>query len=393
MIRVKHFVVEMWQPFLIYGALGGLILGLLAFRIGSLPQGLSSDEVAALSGSQSLKAIIDNPLFLPHKILLFGVNALGIHNLAVYRGISVFWGALTLILFYGVLRHWFTRRIAALGTFLCASSTWFLTISRLATPYVLWFGLVALLAIGGWLRFSRARVLPVLGAIALGSILLYVPGMVWFVAAAVIWQRRTIKQALLDSTPSLAALSVLLFLLLIAPLLYALVRAPALGRELLGIPSAVPNWHHILQNLGGAASALFCRAPLIPSYWLGRLPLLDIFTSTMFVLGLYSFYYQRQLDRVKTLLGAALVAGVLIALGNVLALTLLVPLVYMIVASGINLMLQQWLTVFPRNPLARIAGVSVLVIAISAAVGYQTGRYFVAWQHAPQTKNTYSHTL
>jgi hypothetical protein len=65
---------------------------------------------------------------------------------------------------------------------------------------------------------------------------------------------------------------------------------------------------------------------------------------------------------------------------------LLIPLLYVFVATGIAYLLKEWLKVFPRNPVARNFGIGLLVIAIVTSVVYNVRAYYVAWPHAATTK-------
>ncbi len=393
MKRVRRFVITMWQPLLLYSLGAAVILALLCFKLGSLPTHLSPDDVAAVQATHSWHSLLDNPLYAPHKIILVGLQAAGLRSLVALRSASIAWALLMLLFFFSTLRHWFTKRIAVIGTLLLASSSWFLVDARSVTPEIMQAGLIALLAVGGWLRYSRARVLPLLLGVGLTAVLCYIPGMVWFVLLAIFWQRRTIKTALEETRLGTTLIASVLTVALLAPLIYALVRSPRQAQTLLGLPASLPTWQQLAHNAINVPLALFVRAPANPTHWLGHMPLLDVFAAVMFALGLYSFYYRRQLDRAKVLTGIGLFGGLLITLGGGISLTLLLPAVYIIITAGVNLMLQQWLTVFPRNPLARTLGTLLLVLAVAASSFYQLDRYYRAWQRAPATKQIYSRSL
>ena len=57
---------------------------------------------------------------------------------------------------------------------------------------------------------------------------------------------------------------------------------------------------------------------------------------------------------------AALSSGVvLVGLGGPVGLSILVPLLYVAVATGLAYLLHEWLKVFPNNPLARGFGIGL----------------------------------
>jgi len=113
---------------------------------------------------------------------------------------------------------------------------------------------------------------------------------------------------------------------------------------------------------------------------LGRLPMLDIMSIFMFLLGLY--YYERRLSmrRSKTLFGGLLVGLFVTSLTgfSVYKLSILLPIIYIFIAGGVNEVITRWLSVFPRNPVARSFGIGILAVSIGFLANYHLMRYFVA---------------
>jgi hypothetical protein len=137
--------------------------------------------------------------------------------------------------------------------------------------------------------------------------------------------------------------------------------------------------------------APFFRSPLLPELHLGRLPLLDIFSTTMFLLGIY-YYAVRFTNRRSLILFSSFVLLLLVIPLSpiyILSATILMPLIYICIISGIVELLKQWFSYFPRNPLARSLGVALVVIAIGFTSFYHLERYFIAWPNTPDTKNVY----
>ncbi|MCA9333765.1 hypothetical protein KC963_01840, partial [Candidatus Saccharibacteria bacterium] len=138
---------------------------------------------------------------------------------------------------------------------------------------------------------------------------------------------------------------------------------------------------------------VLARGPLEPVLNLGRLPLLDIFSAAMAVLGVYWYSFKIKLLRTRLLSVFTFIAAILIMLNGVTMLPLLLPLSYIVITAGIMLLLQQWFTVFPRNPIARSLGIGIVCIAIGVTGAYHMRRYFVAWSGDPITKATFSYQL
>jgi len=53
-------------------------------------------------------------------------------------------------------------------------------------------------------------------------------------------------------------------------------------------------------------------------------------------------------------------------------------------------MLQQWFTVFPRNPFARSAGAILMTIVVLLAAYNGFSQYFIAWPNTPETKAVFT---
>jgi hypothetical protein len=380
---------EMWQTILVAAGAIVVVVTLLWFRLGTLTHGRSTLEIPAVY-HLSLHDIAHNPVNLPYRLGLYVLGKADIHSLWAVRSLSSLVGLCIAVAFFAILHRWHTNRMALFGTFLFVSSSWFLRVSRFGSPEVLLFSLLLLVLCGLWLRNNRSRLISVYLLACAGALLLYIPGMVWFVGAAIVWQRKLFTKEISEVNKALIFSAIVLFIILLLPLGWAIAHTPSLIRPILGLPDALPSPLQIGKNLFNVPLFLFVRGPKNPALWLGRLPILDIFTTAMFALGVYAYYIRRRLSQARFLLGILIISAVLITLGGPVTITILLPFIYIVVIAGIALMLQQWFTVFPRNPLARGIGVGLLSAAILLASFYQLNRYFVAWPNTPETRAAFS---
>jgi hypothetical protein len=83
------------------------------------------------------------------------------------------------------------------------------------------------------------------------------------------------------------------------------------------------------------------------------------------------------------------VLGILVALGGSVTIAALIPLMYLAIAAGTHYLLDQWLTIFPRNPVAKFVGVSLVSFVVAFSAFYHLRAYFVAWPQAPETRAVY----
>lgn len=387
--RLLSFITRNWEPLIGFVIVGSFIVGLLVFKLGNLVPGFSSSEIATMHDSSNLSAIISNPINAPYKFINLVLTHFHYSSQFAMRGVSVLFGGITIALFYYVLSRWHTARIALLGTILFATSSVFLHYARLAEPAITSMLLISALAYGSWLHNAKKPRLSLSIGILLTVALLYIPGIIWFFLVGCIWQRKLLLDYFKQS-PIVGSFLILLGLILLSPLGYGLYTNPDLIKTLIGLPAhTFPSVFEYLKNFLGVLTELFVRGPADPVVWLGRLPLLDIFTIAMCLLGIFMSFTKRQLDRKKMLIGSLTGGILLVSLGGSVSVTILLPFIFILATSGITLMLQQWFTVYPRNPLARILGTSILTIAVLMTCFYHINSYFIAWPNAPETKQAF----
>lgn len=391
--RIRRFLLRFSGP-AFWTVIGLLFVGiLLGFKLATLVPGASAAEVTAKAGTTTISALLDNPLYLPHRIVGFIMQQITGGGILAMRSVSALFGLLSVCLMYYVLKAWHTNRVAIFGTLLYASSSWFLHTARSATPDIMMTMLLALLVAGIWFREHKRRWVALFAVALMATFLVYIPGMVWFILAVTIWQRKRIRSELRRINGPTIVIAAVFGLIVFAPLGYALIDNIALLKTLIGLPEEFPAPLDFLKNIAAIPFQLFIKGPDNPAIWLGRIPILDMFSAAMFVLGLYAYYFRLKLDRTRFILALFIIGSVLVALNGPVTLTLLLPFVYIVIAAGVTLMLQQWFTVFPRNPLARTVGSSLLSIAILLACTFHVLHYFVAWPNTPATKDVYNQQL
>jgi hypothetical protein len=119
--------------------------------------------------------------------------------------------------------------------------------------------------------------------------------------------------------------------------------------------------------------------------------MLDIFTTAMFVLGLYYFVKRLPKRRSLIILGCTLLLLLFVPLADnyQFSAAVLIPLVFIFIVAGIVELLNRWFSYFPRNPWARNFGVVLVVVAIGFSSLYHLQKYFIAWPNASDTKAVY----
>lgn len=374
-------------------ALYSFILAVLALLYGygsrSFLPNMSPAELQIIHDSRSLSAILHNPLWLPYKLLGYILIKLGASPLT-HRFISALLAVCTLFAFYSLCRKWYRPRVAALTTCLFALSSTTLTLARVATPAILLYSWLILASAVLWFRGTRkARFAPPFMLVLLAFVF-YLPGAIWFLGLLAIWFWRDIPRYFKDMKHWAIIVGALLALAVVAPLAYAFYKDTHLAIDWMLLPSKY-NLHASLLALANVPSAFFYKSAANPAYTLGTLPLLDSFTGTMLLIGLYAYRKRLRLERTIVYLFAGLGAITLTVLNNnQLYLVMMLPFIYLLAGDGMAYLLEEWRRVFPRNPLARFIGTTILSLVVLTACLYHMNRFFLAWQNAPATKVIYS---
>lgn len=390
-LKLWRFLLDNWWPILAailvltaIGALLGLeLFGLTGHRL-SLAEKVYHLHV--INNDLGLKAILRNPVNLPFSLGIYLLEKLHLKDPLILRGLSALFGAVSIYSFYLILKSWHTRRIAILGTVLFATSAWTLHTSRLATPEVLLMTPTILIMCATWLEVSLKRRWILVLCLVSSLLLIYVPGMVIFVIAGIAWQTKRIYHELRQTSLWFVVPWLLLGLLLLLPLVWTATRAPHNLLTLTGLPDRLPTIKQFGLNFLDIPVQLLARGPKEPSHWLGRIPILDIFSIVMAAIGTYAYAFRYALDRTKLIVGIFMVGSLLVALGGGVTISFLIPFVYILVAGGVALMLQQWSTVFPRNPFAKTLATTLMSIVIALVAFYHINHYFIAWPNAPETR-------
>lgn len=384
---LQTFLLRHWQPIVLYGAVFAVVIAALAWQLGSLTPGYSTTEAAAYQASLSLKSILDNPLNAPFLLATKAASFILPDTLLIVRAVAAGFGLATLVLFATLLRVWHDRETALVGTLLFGLSAWFLHTSRLGSPEVLLFGVFALAVVGYWLKRTESWFALVVCMLAT-ALLLYVPGMVWFIGVGIIWQWKVIdrifKKHLLAVT-----LAGIAMLGLLVPLVLALYKHHVLIKPWLALPHNWPNPIEMVGNLLEVPVHLLIGNQPNAVTWLGNAPILDVFSLAMFVLGAYLYLRNFKLIRTSLFIGIFIVMAALMMVGSPITFSVIIPFMYLVVAAGVAYLIGQWFKVFPRNPIARASGRIVLYAVIGLVITYHLTHYFVGWPGAQATHDVF----
>jgi hypothetical protein len=380
-----------WRQALFYVAIIVTVTTTLWWRLGTLVPDMSLPEQAARANANSFAKLINNPIFLPHKVLQYLFIWFGYSDAFWMRTASALWAVLILLVFYDIVRDWYSRRVALMSAGLLLTSAWFLHFARLGTPYILFATSIGLLWIGTKLKLTTApRIRTMLTGMVIIITCLYVPGLAWLIIPLLIWQRKFIWNEFTKIPRWMAGLAVAGLMVGLLPLVYGLVRHPSLIRDWLYIPHNLLTPGLYLSHAWHIPVWIMFRGPQLPVYWLGHVPMFDSFSLVMVILGVFVLSYYRLLDRVKAIAVILSLSLILAVLNGWLALVIALPLLFIVISAGIALFLQQWFTIFPYNPVARTAGVVIVTFVVLLASYYNIRHYFIAWPRNSDTVRVFN---
>lgn len=366
---------------------------LLLYKLGNLVGGMSRGEMSSAAAPVGWHGIYHQPLGLPLKAVRSVVFAASPdHGQTLSRVPNAVFGLLAIVSFGTLIRIWHGRRTAVLATLLFASAAWTLHVSRLASFDVLYLWAIPTLICSHYiLRKHYRNPLAWYGNIAVWGMLLYVPGMVWFIIADIILQRNALADGWRHHKRWWQRLLTLIASMVWLPLLALDLTRSGQLLQWLGLPSHFAPPMTMLKQFAAVPVHLFIRGPQYPELWLGRAPIMDVLTLVLCVLGIYFYATRLTASRSRYLLILALVGFVLVGLGGSVPLSVMVPLLYVAAATGLAYLLRDWLKTFPNNPLARSLGVGLVVCAVAVSCLYNYRAYFVAWPHSPATKPVFQY--
>ena len=373
--------------FLGIGALFTLFL--FTFRLSSLNTGMNKYEINTISSSFSLSDIINNSSNLPYRVFIYLTNSIYPHHIFFYRLTSVIWALLFIYIFYLVIKKKFGPNIATILGLLLMTSAWVLHASRTAVPDVLYLSTILIFWFREYLKENRNLNKLFLVLVSMIVFYLYVPGMIWIGLIGILWQRKIIKELLSRLERKYILLIGFYGLVLLIPLIFSIVHQSSNLLTIIGLPNSFPNPLKTLTNLLLLPYNILISMHQNSILWLGVAPLFDFFTSSLVLFGLYRYIREWPNNYIKIILVTILVASFLYALGGPVTITMLIGSLYLIAATGLSFLITKWFRVFPKNPIPRILGSLLIILAVFVAVIYNTRSYFVAWPNNSKTSQYY----
>lgn len=380
-----------WLRWATVGGIGLLLVALYTWQLDSLVPGLSTTEAAiqqqVARDELSLRQVITTDQnFLHYSVALYALQLFSLDSILMLRFIGVGLALLSIVSFFYLISRWHTLRVSIFATIMYASSAVTLHSARIIDESTMYLLVPVLLALAWYAKHTDKTIARYTALTVAASLVLYIPGLFFVAAAVLLWQHKQLLAALKKTNKYPLTVFGGIGVVLVGLLLFSWVLRPDSFLLWVGVSltDGLPSVMGYSQQLVATVTELFFVGPNDPTRWVGTASLINPLVTVLFLMGLYSYVMQRQLDRVIVIGIVLAVLFVLSGLGGAVYAFVIAPVVYIVAATGIALLLQQWFTVFPKNPIARMFGLFCIVFAIAVTLQYNMQRYFIAWPRTPE---------
>jgi hypothetical protein len=377
-----------WRRQSIYGFLLLVLLAFIVIQLSIIPSNFANVESSYSTETSIFSNIGQNPLSLPHKLATY-VTVQVSDSIRSVRAVSIVILGFSVIALYRIIKRWHSEKIALFTAAMFGLNATSLAVGRLGAPLVLILCWSIIISILMWLQHGKSRKIAPVVLLIISAALIYVPGAPYFfILLIVLFGKKLLKISKSLSSKTIYT-GIIFSVILIGPLFYSFYNDINLVRNWFLIPQSI-DWSSIISNILKVPSAFIYKSPVNPLLNVGTLPVLDVASGGLFLIGLYAYQKNSKLERTKIMILTAAFGIILGALGEVtIGIVLLLPFVYSVIAAGISFILDEWYSVFPRNPIARSFGLLLVTFVILMSIYYQTTRFFVVWPQTPETRQVY----
>ena len=385
---VRELTLYRYRYFIGYALFIVFVGALLLVDIGSIPNGINDREMQSVVASNSLNFrdlkpadIVNLPYHVLQKasISLFGLSQLSIRLPSL---ILAFLAAAALAI---TLNQWFRRNIAVLALIITASSVPFISMGRtgVASVFYMLLLLIILMSAVKLTSKSRGTFFWKLFAAISALLLLYMPLGAYAVFALLVagafhpHVRYQIKHTKLWQIGIFATLTLISLL----PLIIAGIHDINIIEYLFGVDALKDKL--TLAGLGDSLLAILRSLFLFydPEITDTITPFLNLTTTLLIVIGLVRTLLDRHAARSYLILIWLAVSIPLLILNPTHFALLFVPCIILL-AIGLEFLLREWYSVFPRNPYARIGALVPLSLIVVGLLAISITRYFYAYYYS-----------
>lgn len=382
-----------WQTVGMSAVVAAAAYGLFFHNLFGLLPGYSTSELETFATASQFNTILHTPINAPYTVVVWVLQSLTGQGIAVQRMLSAVLGIGAGVVFWFIVRAQYNWRVSVYATTLFVCSAQLLHAARLGTPMLLQMSAMLFFALALFYHMYTRKIVGLYIGVGALAVLLYIPGLFWFIVAGAIVMRRIIVRLLWVLRPIHVTGLVMLFAIIVTPLAWSVFNDSGAALTMLGLPHSVPTPIEFARNLAHVPLSFGVQAFFAPEIALPGTALLSFAESILFVLGTYELLRAPRLKANYFVFAALALGSILVAAGGSVAYVIVTPLVYLVIAAGIRYAQRMWFQTFPRNPFARYLGVAAMSLIIGFCCLYQLRSYFVAWPHNSQTKAVFNNRL
>lgn len=397
--KITDFTLYRWRYILGYSIIGLTIAALLLLAGLYVPGGLTKSEFNSTVASSGL-SLTSLDTFTPESIINLPYNllqrlstdTLGVTTLSIKLP-SLLLGALSAFGMILLLQMWFRRNVAVLTTVLIITTGQFLFVAQNGTPSIVYIFWSVWLLVAAMMISRKAKFLGVWKIVlfSVAALSLYTPLSIYILLAlssAIILHphlRYLVRQVLRARLK--VAIATGCALIVMAPLLYAIVKDPSVGMTLLGIPAVMPD---IKANLFTLLQQYFSFATPVAGVVMA--PIYSLGSMVLIILGIIRLSTANYTAR-SYIITAWVVLLLPVLLINPDFSTITFVPAMLLMAMGVSSILRSWYQLFPKNPYARILGLLPLTILIGGMFISGVSRYVYNYTYNPNTATYFSQDL
>lgn len=367
------------------------LLFLLVFLPMLSPGGISSEEMQSVVNSSDVSwtSVLKegDTVSLPYRLLQKA--SISVFGLTLYsiKIPSIIIAAITAVLMVLLLNRWFKSNVAIIASAITVLSSAFLFLAGFGTPAIMYLFWMTLILWLGSKILGVARPHPVLvcAFVITLAVALYTPHLAYvalIIAIAGIFHphmRFTIKKF---KIPQLV-ICFALFALVISPLVVSFFTNSDILRQLL----FNPNEFNYAENVISAFQPFFSFGSAYESVFLS--PLFGLATVALIFVGVLASMGKLFTSR-NTIVSLLVIFSILISGIEPYAATIVVIPIAVLVAAGLESILEKWYSLFPENPYARIFGL-IPVAAFTGIIVVSSLSHFVfGYHYTPMVANQFN---
>lgn len=392
---LKQLLLYNYRYLFAYAVILGFVAYFLGWQLGQIGPGLSTPEIATAARHISLRNIIELPIYPVQALLQWAsIKVLGVSTLSL-RLPSVLIALTVAFCSYNLLKKWFGKQTALLGTAIFISADWFLFTARLGTGSIelsLWLVL-------GLLCFTKliehkTQWLVLFSVTIIGLLFTPLGPYAAITLMASLLSCRVFRERAQETAIPYKIISTLILIAGIAGAIYCSVTNIEFLKNILNIselPTISMYFKNVFFNTAGIVAIFPDANPVISPSGV----LFVRFSEFIFILFGIIMLWRTRVNRLNLTVLVLSVVLVLISglsSGSRGGSVLLVPaVIYM--TAGIRHLMHRWKRTFPKNPYARVVSFLPLGILFLCVVSLHYVSYFQLWPNQIATRTVFSRDL